>query len=69
MQIFDLFNVKQKGVIAFSDFVRALNVTDGTGFIESQEVKKMLIGLLCESQLKLADDTIEIVLDKVSLLL
>lgn len=26
MQIFDLFDVKQKGVIDFGDFVRALNV-------------------------------------------
>lgn len=26
MQIFDLFDVKQKGVIDFSDFVRSLNV-------------------------------------------
>jgi serine/threonine-protein phosphatase 2B regulatory subunit len=26
MQIFDLFDVKRKGVIDFSDFVRALNV-------------------------------------------
>lgn len=26
MQIFDLFDVKRKGVIDFGDFVRALNV-------------------------------------------
>lgn len=26
MQIFDLFDVKKKGVIDFSDFVRSLNV-------------------------------------------
>lgn len=26
MQIFDLFDVKQKGVIDFADFVRALSV-------------------------------------------
>ncbi|KAG8382451.1 hypothetical protein BUALT_Bualt05G0078600 [Buddleja alternifolia] len=100
--IFDLFDVKQKGVIDFGDFVRSLNVfhpnaphedkinfpklimdkisltlhfsgsevsfklydMDGTGYIERQEVKQMLIALLCESEMKLADDTIEIILDK-----
>nr|GMD78357.1 calcineurin B-like protein 1 [Ipomoea batatas] len=82
MQIFDLFDVKRKGVIDFGDFVRGLNVfhpnapledkincelydLDGTGFIERQEVKQMLIALLCESEMKLADETIEIILDKV----
>ncbi|XP_076901410.1 calcineurin B-like protein 9 [Bidens hawaiensis] len=81
-RIFALFDVKQKGVIDFGDFVRSLNVfhpkaplqdkinfsfklydLDGTGFIERRGVKQMLIALLHESELKLADDAIEIILD------
>ncbi|CAI9260055.1 calcineurin B-like protein 9 [Lactuca sativa] len=36
---------------------------DGTGFIERHEVKLMLIALLRESELRLADETIEMILD------
>jgi len=32
------------------------------------QVKQMLIALLCESEMKLADDTIEMILDQVYLL-
>ncbi|PKA58885.1 Calcineurin B-like protein 1 [Apostasia shenzhenica] len=82
-RIFDLFDVKQKGVIDFCDFVRSLNVfhpnatqeekmdfsfklydLDGNGFIERKEVKQMLIALLSESDMRLADETIELILDK-----
>ncbi|CAN4076021.1 unnamed protein product [Withania somnifera] len=82
-RIFDLFDLKQRGVIDFEDFVMAMNVfhpnasqedkltfsfklydLDGSGYIERQEVKQMLIALLRESDMKLADETIEIILDK-----
>ncbi|PKU81893.1 Calcineurin B-like protein 1 [Dendrobium catenatum] len=52
-QIFELFDVKQKGVIDFVDFVLSLNV------------KQMLIALLSESDMKLSDETVELILDKV----
>ncbi|KAL2489723.1 Calcineurin B-like protein 1 [Forsythia ovata] len=46
------------------NFTFKLYDLDGTGYIERQEVKQMLIALLCESELKLTDDSIEIILDK-----
>ncbi|XP_020247853.1 calcineurin B-like protein 1 [Asparagus officinalis] len=82
-RIFDLFDVKQRGVVDFGDFVRALNVFHpsvskedkidysfrlydlyGTGFIERKEVKLMLIALLSESELRVSDATVELILDK-----
>ncbi|KAL4570551.1 hypothetical protein LXL04_026207 [Taraxacum kok-saghyz] len=36
---------------------------DGTGFIERHEVKLMLVALLRESELRLADETLEMILD------
>ncbi|XP_071696418.1 calcineurin B-like protein 1 [Rutidosis leptorrhynchoides] len=44
-------------------FLFKLYDVHGTGFIERQEVKQMLIELLCESELKLDDEVIEKILD------
>uniref|UniRef100_A0A803MVX7 Calcineurin B-like protein n=1 Tax=Chenopodium quinoa TaxID=63459 RepID=A0A803MVX7_CHEQI len=103
-RIFDLFDVKRKGVVNFGDFVRVLNVfhpnasqedkidftfklydLDGIGYIERDEadrssfnesmlivlflceMRQLLIAILCESELKLADETIEQILYKIEL--
>ncbi|MED6157844.1 Calcineurin B-like protein 1 [Stylosanthes scabra] len=73
-RIFDLFDVKRKGVIDFGDFVRALNDflavsfrlydLDKSGFIERHEVKEMILALLGESEMKLSDEMIEIIINK-----
>ncbi|KAK8578942.1 hypothetical protein V6N13_142192 [Hibiscus sabdariffa] len=46
------------------NFTFKLYDMDATGFIERHEVKQLLIALLCESEMKLADETIEAILDK-----
>ncbi|KAL5721892.1 Calcineurin B-like protein 1 [Ranunculus cassubicifolius] len=67
-----MFDVKRKGFIDFGDFVRSLSIFHPNApeedkiecYIERQEVKQMLLALLWESEMKLSDETIEIILDK-----
>ncbi|KAJ0048299.1 hypothetical protein Pint_14910 [Pistacia integerrima] len=104
-RVFDLFDVKHNGFIAFGEFVRALSVfhpsapkedkvacmilyiTTGkhaffflklvfafrlydlrqTGYIEREEVKEMILAILSESELTLANDVVESILDKTML--
>ncbi|KAG0498639.1 hypothetical protein HPP92_002958 [Vanilla planifolia] len=46
------------------DFSFKLYDLDGNGFIERKEVKLLLIALLSETETKLSDETIELILDK-----
>ncbi|KAI8569792.1 hypothetical protein RHMOL_Rhmol02G0304600 [Rhododendron molle] len=95
-RLFDLFDLKQDGVIEFEEFVRSLSifhpnapeaeklaslpVTWGrifliavvfrlcdvkcTGYIERDELRKLVLALLNESDLTLSDDAVEAIVDK-----
>ncbi|KAI3713569.1 hypothetical protein L1987_72149 [Smallanthus sonchifolius] len=64
-RIFALFDVKHKGLPLEDkiNFSFKLYDLDETGFIERREVKQMLIELLHESEINLADENLETILD------
>ncbi|KAF5941390.1 hypothetical protein HYC85_022557, partial [Camellia sinensis] len=52
-QVFDVFDERKNGVIEFDEFVHALNV------------KQMLTAIMMESDVKLTDELVEAIIDKV----
>ncbi|KAL2527734.1 Calcineurin B-like protein 8 [Abeliophyllum distichum] len=82
-RLFELFDLKNNGVIEFEEFVRSLSIfhpdtPDGdkiafafrlydlnhTGYIEHDELKKMVLATLGESNLSLSDDAVEAIVEK-----
>ncbi|KAM7473368.1 hypothetical protein LguiB_020611 [Lonicera macranthoides] len=71
-RIFSLFDYNNDGVIEFCEFVKSLSVfhpdapqaEKAACFIEREEVKELILALLCESDLILSDDIVETIIDK-----
>ncbi|KAL3713897.1 hypothetical protein ACJRO7_036309 [Eucalyptus globulus] len=78
-RIFDLFDMRRNGVIESGGFVRSLGIFHpdapidddcmlydlmNTGYIERQDLKEMVLALLHESDLVLAQDIVETIVDK-----
>ncbi|XP_027082863.1 calcineurin B-like protein 4 isoform X3 [Coffea arabica] len=61
-RMFNLFDYKNDGVIDFVAF--GLYDIWQTGFIETEEVKEMILAFLDESDLTLSDDTVELIISK-----